>query len=617
MGDNGSRRGAYQLPSIKTLTGSPPRPAAPPPLPPDARQQPQSLPPQQPVPHYDQKRHYGQPPVPQPPPQSLSKHYSKPPPLHPHPHPPLLPTVGSSSVPHHGAPLPHSGVSSHDYAGPPRQEYQQHQPHPHYSQAHTHSHAHGYPYAHTGDQSTRYSEQAATAPTVLYHQPSPGRLAGAYSGGSYPQKYVTDSAQPSPGAGPMDVADMGYSHPHPRLPPQQIPSPDQVASPSSQAFQHLHLHYHPPPPPPPPPPVLPVRPPQHPLPRQSQQAVHSPHYSHTHQRYPTYAPAARESPGNAAAYDAYGEAAVGAKAVDTRLVPRQQKQQQLAPGPALSTRAPPPPPPLSATIASHATAPLQPPLPPPPLASAGIGTYPPPPAPPGSVGSVIISKDSAAISNIDEDEDEDDEDDDDNEKGEDEALIKRRKRNAQSAARLRERRKTREFELTSSCTKLETQIARLEDELTDEKRRAKLELKSSNSGGTTAGLAEEAAAGDTAAEPAIPTYSSSSSGRRRGMKRQWLAAQTDGEGDVPMGNADEGEDSATVSTVQLKSPKRRSRPLRELDQVRLDDLRGKIETLGKLNQKVCVNLGLLRQEIQRISNAIVSQKSDRRALAMS
>ncbi|KAJ2576332.1 hypothetical protein GGH95_003657 [Coemansia sp. RSA 1836] len=229
-----------------------------------------------------------------------------------------------------------------------------------------------------------------------------------------------------------------------------------------------------------------------------------------------------------------------------------------------------------------------------------------------SEANVGVSADSAVVSNIDEDEDEDDDDDDDNEKGEDEALIKRRKRNAQSAARLRERRKTREFELTSSCTKLESQIARLEDELTDEKRRAKLDFKSSKS------TASDAAA-STEAVIATPTEStlSSVSGRRRGTKRQWLAAQTDGEGDFAMGNAEEEDDREDGMALQQRSPKKKSRPLRELDQVRLDDLRSKIETLGKLNQKVCVNLGLLRQEIQRISNAIISQKSDRHVLAVS
>ncbi|KAJ2899568.1 hypothetical protein IWW38_000918 [Coemansia aciculifera] len=195
--------------------------------------------------------------------------------------------------------------------------------------------------------------------------------------------------------------------------------------------------------------------------------------------------------------------------------------------------------------------------------------------------------------------------------GEDEALIKRRKRNAQSAARLRERRKTREFELTSSCTKLESQIARLEDELTDEKRRAKLDFKANNAaggGGAVDGAPSTEAVPDTA-------VSLDADGRRRGTKRQWLAGQTDREGDFTMGDveerdAEEGREGGSGGMEAQKSPTRkRSRPMRELDQVRLDDLRGKIDMLGKLNQKVCVNLGLLRQEIQRISNAIISQKS--------
>ncbi|KAJ2725541.1 hypothetical protein GGI07_001169 [Coemansia sp. Benny D115] len=161
----------------------------------------------------------------------------------------------------------------------------------------------------------------------------------------------------------------------------------------------------------------------------------------------------------------------------------------------------------------------------------------------------------------------DSEDNDDNLAGdEDDALLKRRKRNAQSAARLRERRKTREQELTSSCTKLESQITRLQDELGDEKRRARMDLK-------------------------------------RGAKRAW-STNMDGEGDAVMA------ESSTAAAATAS--KRRSRPLRELDQVRLDDLKGKIETLGKLNQQVCVNLGVLRQEIQRISRAVVSQSERRR-----
>ncbi|KAJ2872106.1 hypothetical protein FB639_004387 [Coemansia asiatica] len=163
----------------------------------------------------------------------------------------------------------------------------------------------------------------------------------------------------------------------------------------------------------------------------------------------------------------------------------------------------------------------------------------------------------------------------------DEALLKRRKRNAQSAARLRERRKTREQELTASCASLESQIQRLQEELHDEKKRAKNE----KSGKT--GVVEER----------VEMRRSDS----RGAKRT-LSATTDGEGDSVMVEA----------AASREGSKKRSRPIRELDQVRLDDLKGKIETLGKLNQQVCVNLGVLRQEIQRISQAIISQKDHRR-----
>ncbi|KAJ2097527.1 hypothetical protein GGI09_003777 [Coemansia sp. S100] len=276
------------------------------------------------------------------------------------------------------------------------------------------------------------------------------------------------------------------------------------------------------------------------------------------------------------------------KIVDARLASRQQKQLAPANRPV--------------AIASHA--PLKPPPPPPLVIAPAPSMSQLPAALASSAISAKVSKSSAAISNMDEDEDDEDEDDEDDggdpEKGEDDALIKRRKRNALSAARLRERRKNREHELTSSCVKLETQIARLQDELTEEKQRAKLDYTSNK----TPAVDAEAIAADTAT-------SSSASGNRKGTKRQWPAAQTDGEGDFNMGNVGD-EDAAE----RLRNPKKKSRPLRELDQVRLDDLKCKIETLGKLNQQVCVNLGVLRQEIQRISNAIISQKNDRQSLVV-
>ncbi|KAJ2790233.1 hypothetical protein GGI18_001927 [Coemansia linderi] len=334
----------------------------------------------------------------------------------------------------------------------------------------------------------------------------------------------------------------------------------------------------------------------------------SPHYAQ--QAYSSYASTARESPAtNTASYDAYAmpatlsstpsEANSAVKAVDARLASRSANQKQLAPASVLPSR--------PAVIASHAPAP---PKPPPPLPLVSVSNPALPMSLPlaSSALSANVSKSSAAISNLDEDEDDEEEDDDDGgdlDKGEDDALTKRRKRNALSAARLRERRKNREFELTNSCTSLESQIARLQEELDEEKQRAKLDYISKKKPAT--GSSE----GDVAAAVPVDSGSSTVSGLRSGTKRQWTAAQTDGEGDFTMGNAEDGGGAELTG-----NPKKKSRPLRELDQVRLDDLRAKIETLGQLNQQVCVNLGVLRQEIQRISNAIISQKSDRQALAV-
>ncbi|KAJ2489151.1 hypothetical protein IWW37_004240 [Coemansia sp. RSA 2050] len=299
------------------------------------------------------------------------------------------------------------------------------------------------------------------------------------------------------------------------------------------------------------------------------------------------------------------EANSAVKVVDARLVPRNANQKQLAPASTLANR--------PAVIASHAPAPPKPPPPPPPplpLVAASNPALSMALLKAASTISANVSKSSAAISNLDEDEEDEEDDDEDGgdpDKGEEDALTKRRKRNALSAARLRERRKNREFELTNSCTKLETQIARLQEELDEEKQRAKLDY-TSRKNPATAG-----AEGDVAAAAAsVDTGSLSVSGLRSGTKRQWVAARTDGEGGFTMDNAEDDGGAEPAG-----NPKKRSRPLRELDQVRLDDLRVKIETLGQLNQQVCVNLGMLRQEIRRISNAIISQKSDRQALVAS
>ncbi|KAJ1997892.1 hypothetical protein GGI04_005234 [Coemansia thaxteri] len=224
-----------------------------------------------------------------------------------------------------------------------------------------------------------------------------------------------------------------------------------------------------------------------------------------------------------------------------------------------------------------------------------------------------LNKESAATSNLDDFEDGDDDDDDndidgDPENGESEALLKRRKRNAQSAARLRERRKTREHELTSSCTKLESQIARLEGELSDEKHRAMLDLQSNKSLAAISNIVEVGSSADVAGAPIEEPNSAGP--QSQGTKRQWMlvAPNTDREGDYTMGSP-EGETAMNESAAERpRNPRKKSKPLRELDQDRLDDLRSKIETLGKLNQQVCVNLGMLRQEIKRISNAITLKR---------
>ncbi|KAI8326312.1 hypothetical protein GQ54DRAFT_307549 [Martensiomyces pterosporus] len=178
-----------------------------------------------------------------------------------------------------------------------------------------------------------------------------------------------------------------------------------------------------------------------------------------------------------------------------------------------------------------------------------------------------------------------------------EALIKRRKRNAQSAARLRERRKNREQELSTSCTKLEGQIARLEDELKEEKQRAVSDRKRSMP--TT----------QSTANPDSSMSAQEDQQKGRGAKRLRADDVGDDDGDAAQGSDNSGSDKEEEESALLRKS---CRPLRELDQVRLDDLRTKIETLGKLNQQVCVNLGMLRQEIQRISEAIISQKDKQR-----
>ncbi|KAJ2548037.1 hypothetical protein EV175_004986, partial [Coemansia sp. RSA 1933] len=206
--------------------------------------------------------------------------------------------------------------------------------------------------------------------------------------------------------------------------------------------------------------------------------------------------------------------------------------------------------------------------------------------------------------------DDEDNNDDDNEEEVDDALMKRRKRNAQSAARLRERRKNREQELAQSCTVLMTQISQLETELEEEKRRAMVDMRNNSeaSVSTTTGTATPLVATDHRSGSLLNAAVAGSSSK--GLNKRQLAVTNDD--DVAMQGGDpDGGSTANASTAEDGGPRKRSRPLRELDRARLGDLKIKIESLGKLNQHVCVNLGILRQEILRISQAVVTQQKDK------
>ncbi|KAJ1960030.1 hypothetical protein GGI12_004026, partial [Dipsacomyces acuminosporus] len=182
-----------------------------------------------------------------------------------------------------------------------------------------------------------------------------------------------------------------------------------------------------------------------------------------------------------------------------------------------------------------------------------------------------------------------------------EALIKRRRRNAQSAARLRERRKNREQELTTSCSQLEDQIAELEEELKVEKQRAMSDLKRTQNEQNDQDEQSEQVDRSAKRQKISNSNSRIAANPKPGVR---YAVDNIDMSDANDGNDDDNDDFPFAC--------KGIRPLRELDQVRLDDLRKKIETLGKLNQQVCVNLGMLRQEIQRISEAIILQKDRQR-----
>ncbi|KAJ2853272.1 hypothetical protein GGI22_004932 [Coemansia erecta] len=157
----------------------------------------------------------------------------------------------------------------------------------------------------------------------------------------------------------------------------------------------------------------------------------------------------------------------------------------------------------------------------------------------------------------------------------------------------------------ASCTVLMAQISQLETELDVEKRRAMVDMRNHSevSISTTTGTATPLVTTDSgisllSADVAASSYA--------GTKRH-LVSVNDND-DVAMQGGDGS--TANASAVEDGGPRKRSRPLRELDRARLSDLKIKIDSLGKLNQHVCVNLGILRQEILRISQAVVGQQKD-------
>ncbi|KAJ1720851.1 hypothetical protein LPJ61_006112 [Coemansia biformis] len=174
-----------------------------------------------------------------------------------------------------------------------------------------------------------------------------------------------------------------------------------------------------------------------------------------------------------------------------------------------------------------------------------------------------------------------------------ETTLKRRKRNAESAARLRERRKLREADLQDACAKLESQIAELKRELVHEKHRAKESLKGIK--------APETSAAEPAGDANIEQVTTSMGDVVVVGAKRRRNPQDSSNGDASSSAYD------PEAAGGFDQPK--ARPLRELDMVRMSDLRSKIETLGELNQNVCVNLGVLRQEIQRLVNAVIAKKT--------
>ncbi|KAJ1853053.1 hypothetical protein LPJ76_005048 [Coemansia sp. RSA 638] len=583
MGDSGNRRDDYQLPSIRALTGSTSQ-ATRPNTDSAAQHRPQA----------QQNQYPAQPPA-----HEGHYHYSQ---SHSHSHAPRL---GS---PRH----PHTSAQSKPQSLPFGYHYQQTPPRPPASSysgySHGSAHHHPRPYTrgigshhagthppHAADPAyAEHSVQSAHTHSAGYHAPPSHdtRYEGSQSlpaGSDYyrqqPQyraPYAADHSLASPRDRPGDTSEMrSLSLHHQQSAPasqyRQPPGSNLQYHPQYSHMQHPHPHHshmqHSPPGP---------SHSQHYANAQDQRmaAAHSPDYWHG------------VSPSSYSGYSAASTPRSAGVRDDVHGIERPSQ------APTATTH----PLPQSPSVSAHRQRPPSSHSEDTRMRDRDVARAPRPRTtePYAPVQSASRAKPRTAASSLSDGGDIMDNNDDDNadindddksdnaqDKDADDALMKRRKRNAQSAARLRERRKNRETELSSSCNKLEMQISRLENELQDEKHRARVDRKGGLDRSELSSRGDNAETGDGAGR--------STDSAAVGAKRQRLA---DGGDDVDMDEQD---------TELWASGSKRIRPLRELDQVRLTDLKNKVGTLGKLNQQVCVNLGVLRQEIQRISEAFFSQ----------
>ncbi|KAJ2502093.1 hypothetical protein GGH96_001371 [Coemansia sp. RSA 1972] len=583
MGDSGNRRDDYQLPSIRSLTGSTSQATRP--NTDSAAQQ-----------HRPQQAQQNQYPA-QPPTHEGHYHYSQ---SHSHSHAPRLGSPRHShtsaqskpqSLPygyHYQQALPrppassYSGYSHGSAQHHPRpyprgygsQHAGTHQPHaadPAYSErsvqsAHTHSAGYNAPPSHD----ERYEGSQSLPAGSDYYRQQP----------QYRTPYAADHSLASPRDRPADASEMrSHSQHH-----QQSAPASQYRQPGSGSqyhaqyshmqhshMQHSHMQHSPP---------GPSHSQQHYANAQDQRmaAAHSPDYWHgvSPSSYSGYS--AASTPRSAGVRDDAHGTERPSQALTATAHPLPQS-------PSVSARRQRPPSSHSEDTRMRDSDAARAPRP------RTTEPYAPVQSASRTKQRTVASSPSDGGDNLDNNDDINNDDDDKSynaqDKDADDALMKRRKRNAQSAARLRERRKNRETELSNSCSKLEMQISRLENELQDEMHRARVEHKGGLDQAELSSRGDNTETGEGAGK--------STESAAVGAKRQRLE---EGEDDVDMDKRD---------TELWASGSKRIRPLRELDQVRLTDLKNKVGTLGKLNQQVCVNLGHLRQEIQRISEAFFSR----------